>query len=145
DLLHPVLDLPVKMRKGSSIMGIEATVAALEHGQEWLAEVKTVLRGNRDRVVQFFADQWPDIPLTSPEATYLAWFDLSGFSFSSSTTDHFVKNGRVALSDGCEFGTVGAGWLRLNFGTTPAILDEILDRVGAALKVAHVPGRSSTS
>ena len=136
ELLRPVLDLPVKMRKGSSIVGIEAAVAALDHGQSWLAAVKTVLVGNRDTVARFFAERWPTIPHTPPEATYLAWFDLNGMACGYDAAEHFLTEGKVALSDGQHFGKAGAGWLRLNFATTPAVLAEVLDGVDRALERA---------
>jgi cystathionine beta-lyase len=39
----------------------------------------------------------------------------------------------VAVSSGPTFGTGGEGFVRLNFGTSPAILAEILDRMSRAL------------
>jgi cystathionine beta-lyase len=40
----------------------------------------------------------------------------------------------VALSEGSEFGQAGTGFVRLNFATTPELLDEIVDRLVTALR-----------
>ena len=45
-----------------------------------------------------------------------------------------LERGRVALSSGPTFGTAGAGFARLNFATSPAILREIVQRVAAVVQ-----------
>ena len=45
----------------------------------------------------------------------------------------FLSKARVALSPGPRFGQGGAGFARLNFATSRAILDQILERMAAAL------------
>jgi cystathionine beta-lyase len=127
--------LPVKLHKGSSIVGIVAAIAAITEGGEWLRQVMETLQGNRRRVERFFTARGADIDYTSPEASYLAWFRRSAVDLSreSSLAAHIREAGGVVLNDGNDFGRGGAGWARLNFATPPALLDEILDRVGHAL------------
>lgn len=48
---------------------------------------------------------------------------------------------KVALNEGTDFGPVGAGHARLNFGTSREILDEALDRIAAAESHASEPCR----
>ncbi|MFD0785981.1 hypothetical protein ACFQZ8_18920, partial [Micromonospora azadirachtae] len=45
----------------------------------------------------------------------------------------FLDHARVALSSGHVFGTGGAGFVRLNFATSPAILTEAVTRMGEAV------------
>jgi cystathionine beta-lyase len=45
----------------------------------------------------------------------------------------FLERGRVALSRGPDYGTQGAGFARLNIGTSPAIVTEAVARMAAAL------------
>jgi len=45
----------------------------------------------------------------------------------------FLDSGRVALSSGHVFGTGGAGFVRLNFATSTAVLTEAIDRMAAAV------------
>ena len=44
----------------------------------------------------------------------------------------FLDRARVALSSGHVFGQGGAGFVRLNFATSPAILREAIQRMGDA-------------
>ena len=46
----------------------------------------------------------------------------------------FLERGRVALVDGAEYGAQeGAGWARLNFGTTGEVLAEAVRRMASAV------------
>ena len=45
----------------------------------------------------------------------------------------FLERGRVALSRGLDFGAQGAGFARLNVGTTPELVEEAVRRLAAAL------------
>jgi len=108
------------------VFGYVATLAALREGEDWLAAQIDYLRGNRDRV----AASLP-LPMACVEATYLAWIDCS--SVPVDAHDLFLRNG-VALSPGSQFGA--PRFVRLNFGTQRARLQEALRRMAAALRSA---------
>jgi cystathionine beta-lyase len=114
--------------------GIEATLAAWHSGAEWLAEVLGVLAANRARITSFLAGELPQVGYHSPEATYLAWLDFGAFALPSPPQPFLLEHARVALSDGSEFGPPGRSCVRLNFGTTPEILDEVLARTASAVR-----------
>jgi cystathionine beta-lyase len=44
-----------------------------------------------------------------------------------------LRHARVALSPGYEFGAPGIGFARLNFATTPEVLDLVIDRIVEAV------------
>ena len=46
----------------------------------------------------------------------------------------FLKRGRVALGSGVNYGSPGAGHVRLNFATSPAHLTDALGRMTATLQ-----------
>jgi cysteine-S-conjugate beta-lyase len=48
----------------------------------------------------------------------------------------FLDRGRVALTPGPSFGSPGAGFARLNLGTSPELLTEAVSRMAAAVAVA---------
>jgi cystathionine beta-lyase len=76
----------------------------------------------------------PRVGFHPPEATYLAWLDCrSVLPTGVAAQKYLLEHARVALSDGADFGTGGEGRVRLNFGTSPDILDEILGRLAAVL------------
>ena len=124
------------VRGGRSAFGISATAAAWEAGEPWLAAVKARLRANRDTVSAFVRARWPAMRYTPPEATYLAWLDCRALELGEEPWRFFLREARVALSEGPSFGTEGEGFVRLNFATSPAILAEILARMDRALTTA---------
>ncbi|WP_440027176.1 MalY/PatB family protein [Chromobacterium amazonense] len=100
-----------------------AAEAAYRNGESWRQALLDTLRRNRDRLTQVFADS--RLPLIPPEATYLAWFDARAVH-PDNPLPEFERLG-VGLSDGRDFGS--PGWLRLNFGCPPALLEEALRRI----------------
>ena len=49
----------------------------------------------------------------------------------------FLDHARVALSSGHAFGRGGAGFIRLNFATSPAILTQAIQRMADAARAQH--------
>jgi cystathionine beta-lyase len=80
------------------------------------------------------AAELPGIRSYPPQATYLAWLDCRGLQLPTSPFQFFLDRARVALSDGAEFGPPGQGWVRLNFGTSPSILDQVVERMATAVR-----------
>lgn len=126
-------ELPDHVLGGVSSLGAEATLAAWQHGDEWLAETVARLQANRDHVAERLGRELPDVRFTVPEATYVAWLDFSAMGLGEEPAAMLLDEARVALSRGLDFGPHGGGFARLNFATTPAVLDEIIDRLVAAL------------
>lgn len=106
-----------------SVFGYEATLAAFRHGEAWLEAQLAYLRGNRDLV-----ERTVGLPMAHIEATYLAWIDCSSLE-RKDPYQHFLDHG-VAVSPGSQFGA--PQFVRLNFGTQRARLDEALRRMRAA-------------
>ncbi len=101
-----------------SLFGLVGTLAALRHGDDWLAAQLEYLRGNRDLVEKSIG-----FPMAHVEATYLAWIDCSSLE---NAAEVFLKNG-VAVYPGAQFGD--ARFVRLNFGTQRKVLEEALRRI----------------
>lgn len=121
------------IREPVSIMGIEASLAAWSpEGDQWLAACLCVLDSNRQLIAKRLAAKVPCIGYSVPQATYLAWLDCRSMSFGSRPATWFLREAKVAVSCGARFGAPGEGFVRLNFGTSPAILQAILDRIIAA-------------
>jgi cystathionine beta-lyase len=59
--------------------------------------------------------------------------DCRGAGLGSDPAAAFLEHGRVALETGLRFGAQGAGFARLNVGTTPDLVEEAVRRVAAAL------------
>jgi cysteine-S-conjugate beta-lyase len=111
-----------------SLFGYIAALAAYRDGDAWLAAQLEYLRGNRDRMAQALA-RIDGLAAAHVEATYLAWIDARGLAVPDAHA-HFLAHG-VALSPGAQFGA--PGFVRLNFGTQRARLDEALARMASAV------------
>lgn len=110
-----------------SVFGYVATLAALRHGGAWLEAQLDYLRANRDLVERALA-----LPMAHVEATYLAWIDCSSLGVAD-PWQHFLRHG-VALSPGAQFGA--PRFIRLNFATQRARLEQALARMARAIAVA---------
>jgi cystathionine beta-lyase len=126
--------LPRHIRGGIGVPGIESLRAAWRYGQPWLDALLPYLEANRDFVVDFVRRELPGVRLHRPEATYLAWLDCRDLGLEPSPYHVFLEKGRVALSAGQAFGSPGRGFVRLNFGTSRAILTDALERMAKALR-----------
>jgi len=115
-----------------NILGVEAALAAYQKGETWLQNLLHYLRDNRDFAVNYLTENLPDIKVTHPEATYLAWLDCRDTSIAANPYDFFLKQASVALNDGKSFGAGGEGFVRLNFGCPRNTLEQALNQMHQA-------------
>ena len=116
-------------------LGLRAAQAAFSgECDEWLRELRCYLTGNRDFLVEYVTKNMPEVRITIPQATYLAWLDFTKLDLGKSPYQFFFEKAKVALSDGAIFGENGNGHIRLNFGTSRRILEQGLDRMNRALR-----------
>ncbi len=64
---------------GVATLGLVAGAAAYSDGRSWFRDVLIRLQANRDLLTELIDDELPDAIYTPPEATYLAWLDLSRY------------------------------------------------------------------
>ena len=75
----------------------------------------------------------PDVVVTPADSGYLMWLDCRALALDGADpAEVFLSRGRVALSPGLEFGREGAGFARLNVGTSGPLLLEAVRRMRAA-------------
>jgi cystathionine beta-lyase len=118
---------------GVNSLGLVAALAAYRDGDEWLSQLLPYLTANRDYLVQYIAETMPDLAVTVPQATYLAWIDCAKAGIAGSPKQFFVERGRVAFHDGAAFGPHTASCVRLNFGASRSRLCDGLQRMRRAL------------
>jgi cysteine-S-conjugate beta-lyase len=121
--------LPPDARWRVGHLGVLAAVAAFTGGEPWLDALLTALDTRRAELGALLAERVPRVRWTPPEATYLAWLDCTALGAGDEPWRRFAEDGKVALERGLRFGAAGAGHVRLNFGTTPAVLADAVTRM----------------
>ena len=117
----------------AGLLGVIAAEAAFADGDPWLDAVLARLDGNRALLAERLAAALPAVRWSPPEATYLAWLDCRALGLGEDPAAAFLARGRVALSRGLDYGPPGAGHVRLNFGTSPELVAEMVERMASAL------------
>ncbi|WP_341945284.1 aminotransferase class I/II-fold pyridoxal phosphate-dependent enzyme [Microbacterium sp. LWH11-1.2] len=127
-----VRSLPVEVEWRTGQFGLLAAVAAFsEESDEWLDGLLRTLDENRVLLEDLLAARLPGARYRIPDAGYLAWIDLSALEWGENPARRILKDARVALHFGPAFGAEGAGHVRLNFGTSPEIITEAIERIAA--------------
>ena len=130
-----VRGLPVEVEWRTGQFGLIAAVAAFaEESDDWLDGLLRTLDENRVLLEDLLARHLPDARYRIPDAGYLAWIDLSGLGWGDNPARRILRDAKVALHFGPAFGAEGAGYVRLNFGTSPEILTEAVERIAALVE-----------
>lgn len=115
------------------ILGVIAAEAAFTHGDRWLDAVRAQLGVNRELLGELLATELPKIKWTPPQASYLAWLDCGDLALGDNPAEVFLARGRIALSRGLDYGREGAGFVRLNFGSSPEHIRDAVGRIARAI------------
>ncbi len=128
---------PDRLRGGINSFGVLATEAAWRDCDDWFAQLRRYLEGNRDYAMDFIAKELPEIEVRRPEATFLSWLDCTNVSLNPDPHAFFLERAGVGLSDGADFGQGGANNVRLNFATSRTILTQILTQMRDAVRARN--------
>lgn len=125
--------LPFSSPWRTSILGVWASIAAYNQGEPWLKAVLKNLDENRHYLSKLLKKHLPKAKYTIPDSTYLAWIDLSAYS-QEEVTKLLLDKGRVAVSNGADFGGIGKDYVRLNLATSKEIIKEAVIRMASVLE-----------
>jgi len=95
--------------------------------------LRVYLEANRDFLEDYVRRELPGITMAKPEGTYLAWLDCRQAGIDGSPFEFLLREARVALGDGRQFGPSGEGFVRSTFGCPHSILIEALGRMTKVL------------
>src|SRR5262249_48732085 len=104
-------------------------------------------------VCSFAAAHMPTVKVVKPQATYLAWLDVSQLadkigarklaaeakppvSAETMVERYLVKTAMVDLKEGAQYGTGGAGHMRMNIATARKTLELARTNLAGALQKA---------
>ncbi len=111
-----------------------ATAAYSPEGAAWVDELITYLDGNR-RLFDEAVNAIPGLASMPLGATYLAWVDFTGTGMTREEFTNRVEQGAgIAANHGPTFGTGGETFLRFNFATPRARVQEACERLAEAFK-----------
>jgi len=117
-----------------NVFGIVALITAYDEGEEWLDQVLKYIEANFKFLKEFVSENLPDVDFIDPEGTYLAWLDFSKLGMNDEELREFMlKNAKVALDDGKQFGPGGEGFQRMNIACPRSLLKECMIRIVNAL------------
>lgn len=136
---------------GIGVLGQVATIAGWTNGDAWLAQVRDALDHNRHLLGDLCASHLPGARYTPPQATYLAWVDLSEVGagvLGDDPSERFLSEAGVYVNSGRDFfpptsdtatdastdsKARGNGHIRVNFATDPQLLTDAVTRMGGLL------------
>ncbi|MDR1607385.1 MAG: pyridoxal phosphate-dependent aminotransferase [Deltaproteobacteria bacterium] len=118
-----------------NVMGLVASQAAYETGEDWLEQLLVYLKGNLDLAKSFFQERLAPLEIIEPEGTYLLWFDCRALGLTPKAVNRLIiDKAGLWLDDGAIFGPGGEGFQRLNFACPRSILLKALERLEKALR-----------
>jgi aspartate/methionine/tyrosine aminotransferase len=112
-------------------------VAALDHGDGFLAEQLRLARELRDLTVTTLSEL-PGIRFEVPIGAFYLFFSVEGLTDSAATVRRLIDEAKVGLAPGSTFGPGGEGWLRMCFLKDRASLVEALRRFAEWMTKRHI-------
>jgi len=120
------------MRGTSTLAKAAAPVMLGNKLDWWRRDIMAHLHKIRDLCYRRL-DELPNVSYPRLEGTYLMFPRLDYGKTSEELHEHMFKEGRLGFSMGTQFGTRGAGHLRMCVATSEAIINEVFDRMEKAL------------
>ncbi len=114
-------------------LGCEAAIIGWEEGDTWVDQLVALFDHHRHHLASRLADELPDVRMHVPQSTFLAWLDLSALGPGDRPGRWLRDRTGLDCKDGPLFGPGGEGHARLTFGTSTALLDEMIDRLVAGI------------
>ena len=115
-----------------NVFAMTASIAAYEHGEKWLDELREYLYLNKKTVRGFIEKNIPEINIVNSHATYLLWLDCSKICDNADAlADDIRSKTGLYLSKGSAFGKGGEAFLRMNAACPKRTLDDGLGRLKA--------------
>ncbi|MCF7579723.1 3M3SH-releasing C-S lyase [Staphylococcus aureus] len=118
-------------------LSIVATQAAYEKGEDWLAAMNDYLDDNFKYLAQFLEQELPHAEFKIPEATYLAWVDLSYYikakHIDEPIAKYFIKHAGVIIEGQEQFVHNAEEHIRINIAVPREIMIKGLQKIKDAL------------
>ncbi len=133
DLFARYRRLPEHLLGSPNRLGCEAAITGWEQGDAWVDKLVALFDRHRHHLVSRLATELPDVRVHLPQSTFLAWLDLTAYVPGDRPGRWLRDQTGIDCKDGPLFGPGGEGHARMTFGTSTALLDEMIDRLVAGL------------
>jgi cystathionine beta-lyase len=125
--------MPPAVTWRASLFGAVASTAAYSDSVNWLDGVLITLDENRKLLGNLLQSKLPAIKYRIPDFGYLAWLDMSTLGLGEDPAARVLEKGKVALNGGVLYGPKHKNFVRLNFGTSPELITEGINRIAKSL------------
>lgn len=113
-----------------SVLGLVATQAAYEHGDEWYEKMMAYVKSNIDYARNYVEEYLPGVKMINGEGTYLVWLDFRGTGIETEELDRrIIYDAKLWLDSGKIFGKTGQGFQRINVAAPRKTVTECFERI----------------
>ena len=113
-----------------SVLGLVATQAAYEHGDEWYEKMMAYVKSNIDYARNYVEEYLPGVKMINGEGTYLVWLDFRGTGIETEELDRrIIYDAKLWLDSGKIFGKTGEGFQRINVTAPRKTVTECFERI----------------
>ncbi len=125
--------MPPAVTWRASLFGAVASTAAYAQSTDWLDNLLITLDENRKLVAALIESKLPGVKYRIPDFGYLAWLDMSRLGAGDDLAGQILEKGKVAVNGGVLYGPKHKSFIRLNFGTSPELITEGINRIAKIL------------
>jgi cysteine-S-conjugate beta-lyase len=127
---------------GPNAIALTAIEAAYKYGNAYVDELNAYLSANAKFVMDFFAENMPDVGVTKLEGTFLMWLDFNCLGMTcNQLSEAMVKDYQLALSKGTTYGKQAEGFMRFNIGCPRSMLEKGVTLIEKLYKNSRHAGR----
>jgi len=130
-LREALAPLAMGIHARASITGAFGMVAAFNDSDEWLDSVISRLELNKKLIDELVSGT--PLKVSNPHNSYLSWIDFRATNLGEDPAAVILERAKIAVNSGLAFGEPGKGFVRLNFGTSPDILQSAFSGIKSLL------------
>lgn len=121
-----------------AVLAVAAHIAAYTEGAPWLDALRRYLAENLRYTADRLNRAFPQLGWQPPQATYLAWIDLTPLQLDEEVLQHtLIHQQKVAIMPGSTYGAPGKGFIRINVGCPRSKVDAGLERLIAGIRACQ--------
>jgi LL-diaminopimelate aminotransferase len=139
EAVQAVLRLKTQLDSGHFLPILQATAAAMNADQSWLAARNAVYQQRRDLAMRILSEL--GLQARTPQASLYVWCAIPPGWTSLDFASELLEKAHVSLTPGTVFGQTGEGYLRISLTAPLARIAEAANRLRAWLPHLEVPGR----